>query len=57
MTTYNDQQILMKKYDISCLQKTIYCYKKRRFNNFQDALNFAALLQDVTKEHRYDSYK
>ena len=57
MTTFNDQQTLIKKYGIYCIQKTIYCYKKKRFYSFQDALNFAALEQDVTKEHLYDSHK
>ncbi len=57
MTSLNDQRVLMEKYGIFCEQKTIYCYKKLRFNNFQDALNVAALEQDGSKEKYHDSDK
>lgn len=57
MTTLNDQKVLMKKYGISCQQKTIYCYKRQRFYSFQAALNIAALEQDVPKEKQHDPDK
>jgi len=47
----------MEKYGFFCEQKTIYCYKQLRFNNFQDALNVAALEQDGSKEKYHDSDK
>lgn len=47
MTSLNEQRLLMKKYGILCKQITIYFYKNSHFNNFQEALNTAALDQDV----------
>ncbi|NMP17359.1 hypothetical protein [Thalassotalea sp. Y01] len=57
MTSLNDQRVFMEKYGIFCEYKKVYCYKQLRFNNFQDALNVAALDQDVPKEQSSDSNK
>lgn len=57
MISLNDQRVLMEKYGIFCEYKKVYCYKQLRFNNFQDALNVAALEQDVLKEKHYDPNK
>lgn len=57
MMTVTAQNVLMKKYGILYKQMTIYCYKNSHFNNFQDALNTAALDQDVPKEQSNDSNK
>ncbi len=57
MMTVTAQNVLMKKYGILYKQMTIYCYKNSHFNNFQDALNTAALDQDVPKEQSNDFNK
>jgi|GEM_PF-1934361 len=57
MMTVTAQNVLMKKYGILYKQITIYCYKNSHFNNFQDALNTAALDQNVPKERANDSNK
>ena len=57
MMTVAAQNVLMKKYGISCKKITIYCFKNSQFNNFQDALNTAALDQDVPKERANDPNK
>lgn len=57
MMTVTAQNLLMKKYGILCKQITSYCYKNSHFNNFQDALNTAALDQDVPKEQSNDPNK
>ena len=57
MMTVTTQNLLMKKYGILCKQITSYCYKNSHFNNFQDALNTAALDQDVPKEQSNDPNK
>ncbi|WP_170309692.1 hypothetical protein [Litorilituus lipolyticus] len=57
MMTVTAQNLLMKKYGILCKQITICCYKNSHFNNFQGALNTAALDKDVPKEQSNDHNK
>ncbi|WP_223788550.1 hypothetical protein [Marinicella meishanensis] len=41
MTTSSEQQNLMKKHGITCETKYIYKYKSYRYDDLQQAVNFA----------------
>jgi len=50
MTAINDEKTLMKNYGISREQKFVYQYKQYRYDNFQNALNFAISDQDSNQK-------
>jgi|GEM_PF-2968655 len=50
MTVINDDKTLMEQYGISCEQKFVYQYKQYRYDNFQNALNFAISDQECNQK-------
>ncbi len=46
MSTTNEKKLVMKRYGITCEVKFVYTYKNFKYDNLEQAVNYATLTQE-----------